>query len=481
MGNKLVDQVFNTIKEYKLIDKGDRVLLGLSGGPDSVCLFNVLLELSGTFNFHIETIHINHMLREKESDEDEAYVLKLCNQYRVPLKIIRVDVMNEAKIHKLSIEEAAREARYREFDKCLIERSLNKIITAHNKNDQAETIFMRIIRGTGTDGLSGINYKRKNIIRPLLDVHRDAIIHYCVEKNLNPRIDSSNQKSDFTRNKIRNILIPFINNEFGGNLINSLVRLGDNSSNDADYLNQEAVFIYQNMKKTSSEVTISVKLNDMNKLHLAIFSRVIQFIIKDIDGNLKKIERKHIEYINKFIKNNAVGDEIHLPVGIKVIKSYETIEFVNNIKLINVNNEKDNPEFVALNYDKKILYGHKVKLTWAGKDFIFEVIDKLAYSNIMKKPSQSDLIQFFDYNCFELGINIRSRRVGDVFNPLGLNGHKKIKELYIDEKIPRLLRDAIPIITNGLSIAWVVGYRTGEEFKVNDKTKQILRIEVMKY
>lgn len=477
----MLEKVLETIKKHNLIEEGDRILLGLSGGPDSVCLFHLFLEISTIFNIRFEAIHINHLLRADESFEDEKYVENLCRSFEINLKIVRVDVNMEAQHLKMSIEEAAREIRYREFAKFSNERDLNKIATAHNKNDQAETILMRIIRGTGTDGLSGIKYIRGNIIRPLLDINKEFIVKYCDEKELKPRIDSSNLKSEYTRNKIRNVLIPFIDNEYSGSIVNSLGRLSDVAAKDADFINRETLRTFENMNKINNNGLCKVSQSELINFHPSILSRLIIKIINDIGGNLKRVEAKHIENTIEFIKKSKTSDEIHLPAGVKISRSYDKIIFLNesisNLLAYNLNNI---PVCDEEKYLDKIEVGEQKVVKWGKYLFEFELLEVNEYLKDVYKTNEKQGIQFFDYKSFELGINIRSRKKGDAFKPKGTNYHKRIKEFFIDEKIAKEERENIPIITNGFEIAWVVGLRTSEDFTIHKDSKKILKIEAKK-
>lgn len=221
----LENKVLNTIKKYNLIEKGDGIVVGVSGGPDSICLVNILYNLKKELGIDIIVTHINHMIRE-EAGDDEEFANEYCKNRKIPFYSKKIDIQTISKKEKKSTEEAGREARYEFFNEILKKCGGTKIATAHTKGDNAETVLMNIIRGTGTSGLKGIQPKRDNIyIKPLIEISREEIEEYCEVNRLNPRHDKTNDENIYTRNKIRNILIPLIKEEFNPNIIDTLERL----------------------------------------------------------------------------------------------------------------------------------------------------------------------------------------------------------------------------------------------------------------
>ena len=236
----LKEKVLETIKKYELISNGDKLVLGVSGGPDSMCMLNVLKEIqeNGTLDFEITVAHINHMIRE-EAKEDENYVKKYCEKNGINFYSKSIDVEKIANTNKIGTEEAGRNERYKFFDEILRKTASNKIAIAHNKNDNTETVIMNIIRGSGVSGLKGIEVKREKYIRPLIECEREEIEKYCEKENLNPRIDKTNFENIYTRNKIRNIVIPFIKKEFNPNIIETINRLSNLVTEEEIYIEKQ--------------------------------------------------------------------------------------------------------------------------------------------------------------------------------------------------------------------------------------------------
>ena len=279
----IVDRVRSTINKYNLLQKGDKIVLGLSGGPDSVCLLHILKQLEEEYDISIYAAHLNHQIRGIEAQKDVMYISQLCDSLGVKFFVKSINVPEYCKKNGLSIEEGARKLRYEMFYEIKQKTKSNKIAIGHNLNDQAETILMRMMRGTGLQGLKGIEYKRdETIIRPILDIERSSIEAYCEEYNLNPRIDSTNLENIYTRNKIRLDLIPYMQENFNTNVIESICRMGNNLKLDNDYIEEEGNKKFKEVSKLNNNTSVEIILDKYMDLHKAIKSRIIRNSIKYI-------------------------------------------------------------------------------------------------------------------------------------------------------------------------------------------------------
>ena len=325
------EQILNTIKKYNLIENGDRLVIGVSGGPDSITLLDVLLKIKnkGIIEFDIIVCHINHLIRD-EAIDDECYVQEYCNKNNLECFIKRAKVEEIAKIEKLGTEEAGRKIRYEFFNEVLKRTDSNKIATAHNKNDNAETVLMNIIRGSGTSGLKGIEFRNNNLIRPLLDCNRKEIEEYCIKNNLNPRIDKTNFENNYTRNKIRNLLIPYIKENFNPNIIEAINRLSDLSKEENDYLENKTKQEYEKILIKRNIDCIELDLKSFNTLETVIKSRLVLYTINELFGTKKGIEKKHIEDIIKLCSKN-IGNKYLIPnKKVKILVKNKKIFFIAN-------------------------------------------------------------------------------------------------------------------------------------------------------
>ena len=320
-------QILNTIKKYNLIEKNDKIICGISGGPDSICMLDVLRKIKQELDFEIIVCHVNHMIRE-ESTDDEKYVENYCKKNQIKYYVKRIDVKKYANNKKQGTEEAGRNVRYEFFEEILNKEKANKIAIAHNKNDKIETIIMNVIRGSGISGLRGIEPKRNNkYIRPLIETKRQDIEKYCEENNLEPRIDKTNFINDCTRNKIRNVAIPYIMQEFNPNIIETIDRLSIVISEEDDYLNNEIMDIYNKIKIKEEIGYIVLNLKEFNKKDKIIKKRLILYTINKTIGNVQNIDKINIDDIIKLCENN-IGNKYLTPnKNIKILVNKNQIFF----------------------------------------------------------------------------------------------------------------------------------------------------------
>lgn len=310
----MLEKVKETIIKYDLISAGDRIVLGVSGGPDSTAMLVCLNELSKEMNFEIMVCHINHGIREN-AKLDEKYVKDFCEKLDVPFFVLHTNVLEEAKKQKRGVEETGRIIRYKFFEEIMNRAHFNKIAIAHNKNDNVETIIMNVLRGSGTSGLKGIEAKSGVYIRPLIEISRDEIEEFT--KQYNPRHDESNDENEYTRNKIRNIVIPYVKKEFNPNIVETITRLSSISKEETEYLDKITEATYKKICEgevynEENKPTIILDLKSFNLEDTIIRKRLILYSIKKIFGSTKGIEKVHIEDIIKLCSNN-VGNKYLTP------------------------------------------------------------------------------------------------------------------------------------------------------------------------
>ena len=323
-------KVLETIRKYNLIVDGDKIVLGVSGGPDSICMLDNLREVKEEqiIEFEIYVAHINHMIRE-EAIDDEKYVQEYCKKYNIECFVKRADVQKIASEKKIGTEEAGRKVRYDFFEEVLQKTESNKIAIAHNKNDKIETIIMHVLRGSGLSGLKGIEPIRDNkYIRPLLECERTEIEQYCEDKKLNPRIDKTNFENEYTRNKIRNIVIPYIKKEFNPNIIQTLSRLSDLAADESNYIELQTQKAFEKILIAKEKEQITLNLKEFNKQDKVIKNRLILYTTKELMGSTQGIEKIHIEDIIKLCQNN-VGNKFLTPnKNLKVLVKDKKIFFI---------------------------------------------------------------------------------------------------------------------------------------------------------
>ncbi len=338
MRKNLEDDCYNkvtkTIKKYNLIKNGDKIVVGVSGGPDSICLLDILKRIKNP-TFDIIVAHVNHMIRE-EAVEDEMFVKEYCNKNNIQFYSKSIDVQKIANNNKISTEEAGRDARYEFFDEILKKTGGNKIAIAHNKNDKIETIIMNELRGCGLSGLKGIEPIRGKYIRPLIECERQDIEIYCNDNRLNPRIDKTNFENIYTRNKIRNIVIPYIKKEFNPNILETMDRLSILVSEQEEYIQSQVEKTYKELLVEeylqNDKDYIVLDLKKFNNQEKVIKSNMIIYTITRLFNTAKGIERIHIEDIIKLCSNN-IGNKFLTPnKNLKVLVKNGKIKFSKEYK-----------------------------------------------------------------------------------------------------------------------------------------------------
>ena len=466
-------EVYNKFKSFlqkeDLIEKDDKLLLGVSGGPDSLTMLDLFLKLQSEVNLQLAVFHLNHLFRTEASAEAE-FVKNICNNYNVECYIEEFDVPSFAKKNSLSPEQAAREIRMNFLFERAKKLGVNKIALAHNKNDLVETVFLNIIRGCGLSGLSGIEPKTSiqghTIIHPLLKIKRKEIEDYCLKENLSPRYDKSNKKTIYTRNKIRHEVIPYIEKKINPSLKDVVERMANLVKEENDYLKTVTKNKLLEVLLDKDENEIILSFNKLNKYHKVIKRRIIFEAIYELKKNNSDIYFKHYQEIKKLFKKGSTDKKIDLPGKLKVKRVYDKLI----IKRGNFKSEIDN-------YCFNIELGIPIKLP-DNNILKSKKID--IYENWQKDAIKSNKC-LIDFDKIQLPLKVRNRRNGDKFKPLGLNGFKKIKDFFIDEKIEKNLRDKIPIIVdnNGI-IVWIAGLRMDDRVKITEKASKIIELTLIK-
>ena len=314
----LKEEVLKTIKDNNLINEGDKIVIGVSGGPDSICLLHLLNNLTNTLKITIYVAHINHSIREV-ADMETKYVQDFCKKIGVECFVKKEDILSLAKKQKKGTEEVGRQVRYSFFDEVLEKTNSNKIATAHNSNDRAETVILNILRGSGISGLKGIEAIRdQKYIRPLINTDRESIEKYCEENNLEPKIDETNKENIYTRNKVRNVVIPYIKKEFNQNIIKTINRLSIVATEENDYLMKITKQEYANISNIENGI-ITLDLKRFNNLELVIKRRLILYTINEAIHTTNGIEKVNLDDIVKLCSNN-IGNKYLTPI--KEIKIY---------------------------------------------------------------------------------------------------------------------------------------------------------------
>ncbi len=455
--------VLQTIYKYNMISSGDKVIVAVSGGADSVCMLHILNTLKAALNFDIACAHINHGLRGDAADSDERYVKELCKRLGISFFVKHEDVATLAKEKKLTVEEAGRFVRYSFFEELKMSRGFNKIATAHNKNDNAETVIMRIIRGTGIDGLGGISYVREDgVIRPILDVSRAEIEDYCRENELKYCTDATNFDNDYTRNKIRNELIPYLEREFNSRISDSLIRLAGSAEEDSRFINGYAKRLHSRIgSPLPNRAPNVIHIESFKMIDRAIGARILRFAAQK-SGNVR-LERKHIDDIF-YILDKPTGTSIDLPGGLMAEINYGWLTFNGPL-------DKKSVKLSTDGFFEEVKVGDSVYLEGIGKSVSLREENAKSYKLKINEIA-IDIDKLGNQPLF-----LRSRRNGDrlVWFPDGRT--KKVKKIFIDEKISQRDRNKIPLICTGDEVVAIAGNRVSEKYKLTKASERALVIE----
>lgn len=428
-------KVEHTIVQRQLLQKGDQVLLAVSGGADSVCLLHLLLRMAQKKNFKLHVAHLNHGLR-LQAQEDASFVRCLCDAWGVPCTVQEADVAAYAKMHSISEELAGRQLRYAFFCHLKERLGFNKIATAHHKNDNAETILMHFLRGSGLDGLSGISYKRGALIRPLLDISRAEIEQYCLEHQLNYVTDHTNFEAIYTRNKIRLELLPELEAEYNPNFVETVVRNGRAFTQDAVFLKQCADQAYLQIVSEGK-----VQVERLLAQPEAIQRRILLRMMKEAQAT--EVSAVFVEKILELL--GGKGKYLDLPGKIRAYVEYGTLYLQKGEEKIT-------------EYCYEIPLGRQVYIKEAGID-------------VFAEQAEGKMQDGWDYFAAgpEACLQIRNRRPGDFFAPMGMTGTKKLKKYFIDCKIPQKRRGLLPLLTINGEISWIIGYRKDRRYAYQGK------------
>lgn len=447
-------QVFDVVNKYKMIKRGDIVLVMVSGGPDSVSLARLLSQSRDELGIKVSFLHVNHRLRGKHSDTDQAFVEDMAANWDIDLIVETVDTRQYCLENKLSLEDGARRIRYEKAELRAGELGATKIATAHTADDNAETFIMRTLRGAGLTGLTGIPPVRGKIIRPLIETFRQDILKYCIDQNINYIVDLTNLEPAFFRNKIRLQAVPKLDELFPAwksNLLKTTAILRE----DLAYLNKVGESELGKAVVQQTGELISLDIKKLNDLDPAVKRIVIRKAIEAIAGDLKQIEFKHAELITG--KLSEPGNfSLDLPGDLIALREYDKLLFKR--------------ESVARRIGKTPLaIGSQTGVHEAGINLELEVIKN-------RELKYNKDIAYLDLDKIEGTLHIRQTQAGDRFNPLGVKGSKKLSDYFADKKIPRRLREKALVVIDASKILWVVGFEISELAKIDPGTDQILKI-----
>ena len=461
--NSLKDFLYEKCLEGDKIEKG--LVVGFSGGPDSTSLLHALSEILKQQK--LVAVHVNYMLRGEESEEDQKFCETFCQELGIELLVFHVDIKAISKKKKKGIEECARDERYKIFEEIRVDKGLDFIAVGHNLEDQAETILLNVLRGSGIDGISGMWYRRGKLIRPLMMTRRKDIVDYCISNNFAVRIDSSNLSTEYDRNKIRVDLVPLLNQIMKRDISKQLVNLGENAKNDSKYLDKVAEREFKNICKSEIEEEtnlpiIKIDAKQLLQLDYAIQLRLVRKAISKVASGLRDISYGQTQSVIALAKKLFSGKVVALASGAEAFYAYGEISI----------RRKERPP-AKEKLEPKVL-NLPGETEFAGKKLITTFVNK----EEMKSEKKKKNVIFVDNRKVIGNLVVRNRRNGDIIYPFHSIGTKKLKDYLIDRKIPQDRRDSLVLVACDKEIVWFVGDTESGKYAAVDDSAEIMRIEV---
>ncbi|MGN0168071.1 MAG: tRNA lysidine(34) synthetase TilS [Acetatifactor sp.] len=456
-GKKTEEKVFSYIEEHGILQMGDRVVAGVSGGADSVCLLLVLQEYRKQTPIELAVVHVNHGIRS-DAGKDAAFVEELCRRENIPFYLRTEDVKKYAFEEKCSEEDAGRRLRYRAFEEAAADFGANKIAVAHNSNDRAETMLFHLFRGSGLKGLRGILPVRDNVIRPILCLERQEIEEYLREREICWCTDSTNAGDDYARNRIRHHILSYAEQEIFPGTVEHMGRTADLMAETENYLEEQTTealerCIFSREKGTPGEGLVRAELDVERFLdcHPVIEKRMLLALAEELSPTGKDIEAVHIRDVLTLFTREG-NRSISLPMGITAYRQYGKVVLEKGTR----RQQEKAPVVPEMEFS----------------DFFMEK---------GKEVPRNQYTKWFDYDKMKEPPVIRFRQTGDFLTVADGNGqmiHKSLKDYMITEKIPREMRDRIPVLAEGSHVLWLIGYRISEYYKVDRNTKRVLQVKL---
>ncbi len=454
-----------TICRHHMLASGDTVLVGVSGGPDSVALLHCLVELRSSWSVHLVVVHLNHQLRGATADQEAAFVERLASRLEVPCEIGSRDVASYGAEHRLSIQEAARAVRYAFYDEVAARRGAGKIALGHQANDNAESVLMHVLRGTGPRGLAGIPPVRDGrIIRPLIDLGRLQILRFLEERGSEYVRDHSNLDPKYLRTRIRHELLPLLKENFNPKVVHALTRLASIVRQEEDFFNQQIRSAFQDLVLEQRTNRITLSASGLARLHPALLQRLVRQAVLSLRGNLKRLGHNHVGAVVRLVKGPLPSGRLDLPNGVWVVRDRDEVTF-------SVGAPESRPRF-----EYHVAGPGTTLIREIGTCLRLSVCDA---SEVVVTGKHHPTTAFLDLDAVSFPVIVRSLRRGDRFRPLGMSGSQKLKAFFINHKVPRSKRHRCPLLLSGGRIVWVGGYRIDDSAKITEKTKRVLTAELL--
>lgn len=443
-------QVWQTIEQFHMLEAGDRVLAGVSGGPDSIALLHLLDSCRDRYGFELFVVHVNHRLRP-EADGEAQYVQQFCEQKQIPFQLFAEDVADYAKQYGMSLEQAGHEVRHTCFRKAAEAWNITKLALGHHGDDRAESVLLHLVQGCGLDGLTAMPPKDGWLIRPFAFVQKKDLVQYCEQYSLQYFTDATNLEPGCLRNQIRLEVLPQLK-AYNPQITESLLRLQESCGADADYLEQYTETLWHQYGSREAEQAV-FPADVLREQHIAMQRRILRCMYRQVRGSEQNLSFGQTEQMRQIAMTNDGSQELHLADGLLFVREYNRLCVTRKL-------EKTS--------DYQYLWHIGEELFVPESECVFK-----AELDLTSETAGAEVLDV-DYSRISLPLTIRNRKPGDVLKmPFG---RKKLKDFFIDKKIPASRRDRIPVVLSGSEIIWIPGYYKADCVRINDETEQICRL-----
>ena len=463
MKSQLKNRFSEFIIRKTLLNPEERVLVAVSGGLDSMVLLHLLLQWRHKFKIILEVIHLHHQIRGKTADEDAALVGQFCADHKIPIHILKHSVVEYAEVNKLSIEEAGHLLRKKLFEEFAAKNGFDKIVTGHHQDDQAETMLMRLIAGTGLQGLSGIRLKNEKWIRPLLFATRDEIRAYAEKNNIQFREDETNRDLSILRNKIRHHLLPLLKNDYDSTISAHLTQISGILEEWDTFLNTEIKKVSKKYLKQPDENKFKVGLPFFHLYFSWIKIHVLEYILTRLNQEKVKISYNQFSDFCYWVENGNIGSQFQWSSRIFSVKRARSINFFHS---------ELNSEFSELIIHEP---GKSYHLPNTNIQFSLEEVSK---KNV--RFSKNRTVEYISGDKLIFPLKIRHWKAGDYFKPLGLTSTKLVSDFLTDRKVGMPEKQNVHVLVREPDIVAIIGHQISEDYKLTDTTNQIYRLKILK-
>lgn len=461
-----VAAVDETLRRHRMVGVGETVLIGVSGGPDSMALLHTLVALQPKWSIRLVVCHLNHGLRKGASEREAAFVREVATALGLSCHVGERDVSGYCKEQGISVQEGAREVRYAfyaaEAERC----GADRVALGHQADDNAETVLMHLLRGTGPRGLAGIPPVRQGwIIRPLIEVSRRRVMAFLDEHGLVYVEDPSNSDLRYLRNRVRHKLLPFLERSFGFKAVPGLTGLVETIRDEEDFWNHQVAAAFQRAVMVQQEGRVVLSRPCVRALHPALLRRTVRHAIGSVAGGLRGIGRRHVALVTRLMNRSGVAGAVDLPLGVRVSCGLDRVDFSRGVGL------------PVKDFSYSIGGPGEVLLEELGMRVVVSVSEPGQVSGRLKTSPRGEA--FFDLETLSFPLTVRNRRPGDRFVPLGMEGAQKVKDFFINIKVPPTERDRTPLFWSGERLIWVGGHRIHDAVKVSEQTRRVLKIQLL--